>query len=256
VTASSLLKAALHSIGLDVRLVRNIAKAQRRSQEERWLKSAEWLSAESIQTILDIGANTGQFARLVHSLFPAARIYSFEPLPECQAELRRTLGSMPGAVAVPYALGDEEGTIAFRQSAFSPSSSFLEMTDVHRTNWPQSVDQSTVMVRVARLDDFVAQESLEDGLLVKMDVQGFEDRVIRGGMSTISRARIVLVEVSFIELYAGQPLFDDIYCQLQGLGFEYRGNLEQHASRSDATILFADAVFLKKAARVSRSGSR
>jgi hypothetical protein len=56
-----------------------------------------------------------------------------------------------------------------------------------------------------------------------MDVQGFEDRVIAGGLRTLERASVLWVETSFVELYEGQPLFADIHDRLRDLGFEYRG---------------------------------
>jgi hypothetical protein len=53
-----------------------------RNLRRRWLLDAD------IKTIFDIGANTGQFARLANAVWPNATIYSFEPLPECFESLK------------------------------------------------------------------------------------------------------------------------------------------------------------------------
>jgi hypothetical protein len=96
-----------------------------------------------------------------------------------------------------------------------------------------------------RLDDLAAELDIRAPFLVKMDVQGFEDKVIAGGPNTIRRADIVVVEVSMIRLYAGQPLFADIYRMMTDLGFQYRGNWEQCISPLDGQVLQADAIFMK-----------
>src|SRR2546421_123255 len=54
-----------------------------------------WLKKSNIQTVVDIGANEGQFARLAAELFPAARILSFEPLPDVYERLVRSMRGHP-----------------------------------------------------------------------------------------------------------------------------------------------------------------
>src|ERR1043165_5913347 len=53
-----------------------------------------WLLGSDIKTIFDVGANTGQFARAVHEVLPAAFIYSFEPLPDCFRELQVAMNGL------------------------------------------------------------------------------------------------------------------------------------------------------------------
>jgi hypothetical protein len=76
-----------------------------------------------------------------------------------------------------------------------------------------------------------------------VDVQGFEETVLRGGPRTLERVDYVIVEVSFWPLYVGQASFHDIYALLRGLGFAYMGNLDQLLSPMDGRILQADALF-------------
>jgi len=100
---------------------------------------------------------------------------------------------------------------------------------------------------VRRLDDVAPALAppIEDDLLVKIDVQGFEDRVIRGGRTTIARARACIVEVQLVKLYEGQPSFRDIFLEMDSLRFDYVGNLDQYFGPSGG-VLYFDAVFLKR----------
>ena len=92
-----------------------------------------------------------------------------------------------------------------------------------------------------RIKDLV----IEGDLLIKMDVQGFEDKVIGGGIDTIKRASILIVETSFQTLYADQPLFEDIYDLLKE-DFRYMGAINQNRSQIDGNMLYEDSIFIRK----------
>ncbi|MEB3168789.1 MAG: FkbM family methyltransferase, partial [Synechococcaceae cyanobacterium] len=131
-----------------------------------------------------------------------------------------------------------------RSNAFSPSSSLLPLTSLHLDEWPEAREATRIAIHVDRLDDWAAEHGgVQRPLLVKIDVQGFEDQVIDGGLSTILKAQWLAVEVSFHELYENQPLFDDIYKLLARHGFRYRGNVQQFLNRTGDRVLFADALF-------------
>jgi FkbM family methyltransferase len=241
----SLAKAMMGRLGLDVRLMRNIRAHEARTWEQT--QNSLWrpfLAHHEIRTVVDVGANAGQFARLIGRICPAAKVFSFEPLPDCRAELDAVLARIPGSKSFPMALGDVTGTVRMHQSAFSPCSSLLNGTHQLGDDYPDAAIVKPINVAVARLDDVLCQETLEPGILLKLDVQGFELPVIRGALDTLKRAAIVVVEVCFFRrLYEGQPLFDDIYRTLRDLGFSYMGSPEQYPQKKDGRIVEADAVF-------------
>lgn len=207
-----------------------------------------WLLEMNIRTVLDIGANTGQFARLIHAALPEAAIISFEPLPDCYEILRQALPAESGFQALNCAIGDQDGELEFFRSAHSPSSSFLTMTEFHKEAFPESAggqESRPLRVPVRKLDDITRNLSLQDNLLVKMDVQGYEDKVIAGGAAILKRTKVVIVEMSFLPLYQGQPLFDDIYRKLVDLGFTFQGNIQQAFHPVDGRIVSADSVFIR-----------
>jgi methyltransferase, FkbM family len=69
------------------------------------------------------------------------------------------------------------------------------------------------MIEVRRLSDVVRELNLRDPLLLKLDVQGFEDKVIAGGEDVVARAKIIIIEVSF------QPLYEEVRCSTTSTGF-------------------------------------
>jgi len=74
-------KKTFHLMGLDVRLHKNVQESKARTWEKK--HDSMWrpfLSHLDIRTVVDIGANTGQFSKLIHRQCPAAAIISVEPL--------------------------------------------------------------------------------------------------------------------------------------------------------------------------------
>jgi FkbM family methyltransferase len=203
-----------------------------------------WLLRAGIKTIIDVGANTGQFARAIHEVLPEASIYSYEPLRDCFVELQRTMSGIKNFQAFNTALAEIEGEAEFYRSAWSPSSSLLPMQQLHKQNFPFTSGESRETVKVRRLDDCAKELKIENEILVKLDVQGAEDKVIVGGKTLLQRAKVLVVETSMDSLYQGQPLFADIFKLLDGLKFRYKGALNQAFSPLDGSILYADSVFI------------
>jgi FkbM family methyltransferase len=206
-----------------------------------------WLLNLGIRTVFDVGANTGQFAQAIHEVLPEAYIYSFEPLSDCFTELKKTMSHVKTFRAFNTALAESDGEAEFYRSAWSPSSSLLPMQQLHKQNFPFTAGESREMVKVRRLDDFDKELTIENEILVKLDVQGAEDKVIGGGTSLLQRVKVLIVETSMESLYEGQPLFAEIFKLLEGLGFRYKGALSQAFSPVDGSVLYADSVFIREA---------
>jgi FkbM family methyltransferase len=210
------------------------------------IKSLLWLRKYKINTVLDIGANAGYFAERIQRVIPEARIYSFEPLRECYEELVKKFKKNAKCNAFHFALGNETGEIEIYKNEYSASSSLLKMADLHKESFPFTKNTIIEKVRVFRLNDVADQMNLEPPILIKMDVQGYEDKVIEGGEAVLRQADIVITELSVEKLYENQPLFDDIYKMMLNLGFQYQGNYEQLNHPEDGRILQMDGIFIKR----------
>ena len=91
------------------------------------------------------------------------------------------------------------------RNQFSPSSSILEMEELHKEIFPFTREMVKKKIVIKRLDDVIKEFSLtiEGNMLVKIDVQGYEDKVILGGRNTISKAVAIITEVSYVKTISG-----------------------------------------------------
>ncbi len=200
------------------------------------------------RSVVDGGANEGQFARWMSQFFPLAHMYAFEPLPGPYAKLRDWADTQAGRVTTfNLALGEIANDVVMNLDIdHTSSSSLLQATRLNDAIYPETRRRVSVAVRQETLDDVLATLAtpLEREILVKLDVQGFEDRVIAGAQRTLNAARACIIEVILDELYCGQARFPGVVSSLHELGFEYAGNLEQNYAE-DGHVVFLDAVFVR-----------
>ena len=229
--------------GVEVRLRRNVASAREAEKRRAGMKRWTALSRYQPRTILDIGANEGQFARIAREVCPQAAVICFEPLADCYAAVQAGVGQDSQVTALQYALGSENGATTIHRSEFSPSSSLLPMGELHQREFPHTAETFEETIQVRRLDDVASDLELASPMIAKIDVQGFECEVLDGGRETFRGCAALIVELSCYALYEGQPLFDDVYARLKELGFDYRGNIDQLLSPQDGRILQCDGLF-------------
>ena len=137
-----------------------------------------WLHDAGIRTVLDIGANTGQFTCTMHALLPETTIYAFEPQADTFETLKENVSNSPELHAIHTAVGDEIGETVFHKNTFAQSSSVLPMTDLHKVAFPWATESTEVRVPITTLDAIQDVLELVPAVLIKIDVQGFEDRVL------------------------------------------------------------------------------
>lgn len=232
-----LIKNLLQLFNLDIRRISP-------SEKNRFL----WLKNYNIKTIFDIGAHVGNFALDINSFLPDAIIYSFEPLKFSYDLLLRNTTNLNKIRAFNVALGDYNGISIINRQDFLPASSLLKASNISKDAYPYIGDSISEEIEIRRLDDFINSYHIiiEPEILIKMDVQGFEDKVIQGGNEIINKSKVIITEVEFQELYEGQVLFGDINAQLNFLGFEFKGVIETSLHPTNGMPLFADAVFIKR----------
>jgi FkbM family methyltransferase len=197
-------------------------------------------------TILDGGANVGQFARSATEEYPAASILAFEPLPEVAQRFRQHLAGCPQVRLFETALGATDGTLAFTLNAYSPASSALPLHTNHLERFPNARPNLQVTVPVARLDTLLAGIDLVPPVLLKLDLQGYERQALEGAPNTLQRVDFLLLETAFRPLYEGEALFGELYEFLRTRGFTFLRPLDV---LPDATgeIIQMDALFARTA---------
>lgn len=241
--AKSLVRKPLNALGLNLVRTPNLRTRQFTPTEETRFM---WLTSFGLRTVFDVGAHAGEFARMIHKILPGVAIISFEPQAEPFERLQRDLSLIPNFRAFNCALGAETSTQAMHHNEYSPSSSLLPMAELHKESFPFTKLVNDERVEVRRLDDVAREMLAEEEILIKIDVQGYEEKVLLGGEDLVARSRLLIIEVSFKALYEGQPLFDDIYLHLRKRGFSYMGNFDQLLSPVDGSVLQADAIFIRR----------
>ena len=97
----------LNALGIEVRLVRNVLNAERLRRVNREIDAWQVLAHRKFASVLDIGANEGQFLRLARRLWPDAHVHSFEPLPEVFGVLAKVSASLGQSSVHNTGLGDK-----------------------------------------------------------------------------------------------------------------------------------------------------
>lgn len=240
-------KSAFGLLGLDVRFRHRLKEYRRREAEDRHREPWRFVRNYGIRTVIDVGANVGQFALLMAEFLPGATILSFEPLSDCFAALKAALVTVPNTHCFQVALGRHEGRLPMYRSAFSPSSSLLRMEELHKQEAPYTAEASVEEIEITTADRVLSawQPELAAEILVKMDVQGYTEAVIEGASQTLARTRLAIIEASCYPLYQGEALFGKIHDMMRDRGFTYRGNVDQWISQHDYRVLAVDAIFEK-----------
>jgi FkbM family methyltransferase len=173
-----------------------------------------------LRTVVDIGANRGQFALCVRRLYPQAQIYSFEPLSRPARSWMRIFGSDPRAKLFKKAVAAQAGSATMSVSRWDVSSSLLPFAQAQHDNFPFTEEASREVVETTTLPACLDERSLEAPALLKLDVQGYELTALQGCGALLDKFTYIYTEASFIELYVGQALATELIKFLFERGFK------------------------------------
>lgn len=154
----------------------------------------------------DIGANKGQTIDLLQSLYKQPVIHAFEPASTTFTALKKQAPGT-GVYLHQLAFGEQVGVAEFRNYQQSELSSFLPMNRDRKENlFAEEAVVSIESVRVETLDNFCTTHHIDHIDLLKIDTQGFELPVLRGGANLLGQGKVgaVLLELNFARLYEGQ----------------------------------------------------
>lgn len=198
-----------------------------------------------LRTVLDVGANRGQFGSELRSMGYAGRIVSFEPLASCHAALLKTAEQdLAWQVAPRAALGAEDGTVTMNVSENLVSSSVLPMVEKKVQIHAPARYVASEEVPLRRLDT-LREPSWVAPFALKIDTQGFELEVLKGATELLSDAPVVLLEMSLVPLYDGAAGFAELYAWMERAGYRCIGITEGFSDVQKNEQLQADAMFVR-----------
>ena len=198
------------------------------------------------KTIVDVGANVGQFAVAASKFFNQSMIISIEPDPMVSKELKKNLRGHLNFEVITCAVGNTIGKVKFYKNQDSQVSSILEIGGMRKSLFPESRVTDEVDIPINTLDALFDNRNIESPILVKLDVQGAELMVIDGARDFLNKVKWLVIEIAFVDLYKGEPSFEKICKMLDLHGFEFIKPLNFHASPSGLEIIEMDAFFQRR----------
>ena len=199
-----------------------------------------------VETVVDVGANVGQYGAGLRGSGYRGRIVSFEPLADAYARLARRCAYDPGWTASREALGGEPGELELHVSANSKSSSLLPMTSAHTCAAPGSEYVGVEKVPVTTLADVLPLHDVDPARSwLKIDTQGYEARVLDGAGGRLGEFAAIQLELSFVPLYAGQALFGELVERLTTGGLVLFGLEAGFSDPRTGRTLQCDGVFVR-----------
>jgi FkbM family methyltransferase len=234
-----LIQKAANRFGVDIR--------EYKPQRSGFGQLSLMLADQNINLVLDVGANTGQFAKSLRAAGYTKQLVSFEPQSNAHRQLLQASRNDPQwEIAPRTAIGDHEGEVEMHIAGNSVSSSVLDMLESHKIAAPNSAYVGTERAPLSCLDT-MTHTYLQPATIpfLKIDTQGYEDRVLDGASDLLAKARGLHMELSFVPLYAGQKLFDDLVQRLQNLGFSIWSISPGFCDPRSGRMLQVDATFFR-----------
>jgi FkbM family methyltransferase len=200
----------------------------------------------SVDLVLDVGANIGQYASDIRSHGYGGRLLSFEPLSSAFAELSKTAAVDPNWTVRRVALGASASRMSINVAGNSTSSSFLPMLQSHQSAAPESRYFAKEEIDVIPLDSLVGRDvGPHEKVWLKMDVQGFEMEVLKGAGKLLPQVVGMECEMSLVPLYEGEPLIEEVLKEIANRGFRLAIVTEAFFAPDSGRSLQLNGVFLR-----------
>ena len=187
--------------------------------------------------IVDVGACRGKWSLAARKIFPRAQVLMIEANPECKIYLAEAVRALPGAACELVLLGPRAAAAVPFYQMHEGSSVLPELSDVPRR---------CVALEMRTLDQVVEAHALPGPLLLKLDVQGFELEVLKGGGGTLARSAAVFMEVSFIPYNQDAPLFAAVVAQMAAQGFVLYDLCSTRRRAADGALFQSDVLFVRE----------
>ena len=197
--------------------------------------------------IIDVGANVGDWSRTASSVFASSRILMFDGDPDNEPALLKTVREIGSRSEYLLTLLGPEKKDAVTFYKHNPdigttgSSILPELT---------SFEKEAITLPMDTLDHLTGGAALRAPLLLKLDVQGFELEVLKGGKRTLRLSEVVIMEASLLPYNEGAPLFADVVAFMNEEGFVAFDFCGQFRRESDHALFQTDVAFARRESRL------
>jgi len=203
-----------------------------------------------IRCVFDVGANAGQYRDFLRTNVGYEHlIISFEPLPNLAELLTAKAATDPNWKVFPYALGNEDGTKIFNITASTQFSSFLSPDNSHIQGLEdKNIVASKATVNVHRLDtvfDDIKNKWGLENIYLKLDTQGFDLEVIKGGENSMKEILGLQSEIPMIQIYDNMPDFFTTLSTYLNKGYQITGMFPVNRD-TDLRVIDFDCVMINE----------
>ena len=209
------------------------------------IEHEEILANNVYKTVIDIGANKGQFSLAVRKNLPEADIFAFDPLNNAAETFKKVFIKDEKTHFFNYAIGPSAGEELIHISKKDDSSSLLSIGELQTKLFPGTEEIQTLPIKISPLKDLIKKENITKPALLKLDVQGFEYDALLGCESFLDMFNDIYCECSYVELYVGQKLANDVEDLLKGFGF-YLDNSYNISYDSEGNKIQSDLFFKRE----------
>lgn len=191
-----------------------------------------------IKSVLDIGAHAGKFTHRCKQFYPNAYYYMIDGNPMTETHI----GDMGVDYQIVYLSDEIKDTVVYKTTydLFSSGNSLYR----ENTNYFNDDRLITEQVRTSTLYEIFKNKVTFD--FIKIDCQGSEMDIIKGGLEMCKKAKIFLLEVSIYPYNLGAPMFDELKEFMCNIGYPYHKIVSNiHHPENSSTIIQHDVLFSK-----------
>ena len=196
-----------------------------------------------VRTVFDVGANVGQTTRMIKEQFADAEVHAFEPVSTTFQSLERNVRQLSGVTCHRLALCERVGRATVTAVNDSQLNRLVTDAEVPDLAEIERVDTETI-------EHFCTSHEIESIDILKVDAEGADLRVLKGGQAMLRQGRIafVLVEAGFREDDAGHVPLPALYDFLRDAGLTLYSLYDHYHEEGERQLLFANVLFLSPAA--------
>jgi FkbM family methyltransferase len=202
-----------------------------------------------VATVIDVGANVGQWLKAVNPSSIDGSVWCFEPLEVPFKELEKCAKSYPNVKVFKLAFSDFAGSANMFVASNGGASSSISAPTEHLKLHSAIEFSKSETVKVSTIDEFFSKHELSLPVYLKIDTQGHEWNVIKGGIKTLKSVAVVELESSMTAQYQGEKAHHDLMNEIINLGFVYytgsNPRVDEFGRQWDLNSILVNKIYLE-----------
>ena len=215
------------------------------------------IKIKSNPVIFDVGANQGQSIERFKKIFENPIIHAFEPIEFEFKKLKEKYSNDKNIILNNYAAGEKDQSKDFYITAKTGNSSFNKLRA--NTDWlkvrskqfntsEEGYTKEIKSTKVITLDNYCSQNNIKKIDILKIDTQGYEDKVLQGSQEILKKEIVYSVESEIMldDVYEKYFTFNDLEKFLVPNNYRLVGINMTNNNLFSGIVFFADILYFNK----------